>query len=297
MRKFLILSLVLCSIFIIIISAHILYLKSMAAEETYPEDTWLAAEEVKRALIIVAHDDDMATSAGTITRLCRSGWTVREMCFYQQGGMYFKKDSAKNPIRKVSLKQVADIQGFEGVDPIDFNFRKDMETEKAYMPMPYEMLNENYHTDSLYAIIGAYIEKHKPSVIFTLDNVFGGYGHPDHVIISRIIHRYCTDHKDEPGFTVKRIYQPVFSPSLSRKVMGKMPVYNEARKVYGVEGSPVPDVQVTVADMSRIKKDVFKAYVSEQNSFRQIWPYYNWYPHWIYFRIFDRDFYSVININ
>lgn len=282
---------------VIAIGGHIFHLNTIAAKETYPDDNYLLTAPDKKALIIVAHDDDMVGSAGTISMLCDNGWTIREMCFYQQGGLYSKKDSAKNPIRKKSLQQVATIQGLQGVDPVDFNFRNDMETEKSYMPMPYDSFATNYKTDSLLHIIGDYIQAHKPSVIFTLDNVIGGYGHPDHTMMSQLVMRYCKEHKYDTGFTVNKIYQSVFSPSLSEKVMKDMPVYHEAKKVYHADGMPLPDVQVNFYAYAKKKKDCMLAYTTEQNSLKQIWPYYNWYPYNIYFRIFNREFFHVVEVS
>lgn len=293
-RRFLLITLILS---IIAIAVHLYYISTLAPTEKYPEDTYLFSSTDKNALIIVAHDDDMATTAGTITQLCKSGWNIRELCFYQQGGLYFKKDSTKNPIRKQSLQQAVVIQGLAGADPVDFNFRNDMETEKSYMPMPYSEFPKNYKLDSLATIIAGYIEKYKPSVIFTLDSIIGGYGHPDHVMISQRVIDYCRRHKNDPGFSVKKIYHPVFPPSQSERVLSKMPVYNEAKKVYQCNGMPKPDVQFAYGDASQQKKRVMQAYVTEQNSFKQISPYYSWYPHWIYFKIFDRDFFKVIDVS
>jgi N-acetylglucosamine malate deacetylase 2 len=296
MNRYIMIGVILFVTAIAAIGAHIYYLTSLAAKEIYPADTYLDTAEDKNALIIVAHDDDMAGSSGTITRLCSNGWKIREMCFYQQGGLYFKKDSAKNPIRKSSLADVAKIQGLAGTDPVDFNFRKNMETEKSYFPIPYNDFPVNYYIDSMKQYIGSYIRKYNPSVIFTLDDRFGGYGHPDHVLVSKVVLQYCLEHKNDPGFTVKKIYQAVFPPSLSEKVLGRLPIYIEAKKVYQCNGSPSPDVQINIVKYSKQKKAVMKTYITEQNSFRQIWPYYNLYPHWLYFRIFDRDFFRVINI-
>ncbi len=294
LRRFLLITLIL---FIVLVAGHIYYITTLAPTEKYPADNYLLSETDKKALIIVAHDDDMAYSAGTITLLCKNGWQIREMCFYQQGGLYFKKDSAKNPIRKRSLQQAVILQGLQGADPVDFNFRNDMETEKSYMPMAYSQFATNYKLDSLTNFIAAYIEKYKPSVIFTLDSLMGGYGHPDHVMISQRVMDYCRQHKSDPGFSVKKIYQPVFSPSQSDRVLSKMPVYNEAKKVYQCEGMPLPDVQVEFGEHSKEKKQVMQAYTTEQNSFKKITPYYNWYPHWVYFKIFDRDFYKVVDVS
>lgn len=279
------------------IAGHLGYLYSLSAKETYPADKYLLNATDKSALIIVAHDDDMAGSSGTMSLLCRNGWKIREMCFYQQGGLYWKKDSLKNPIRKNSLAKVAEIQGLGGTDPVDFNFRNDMETEKSYMPMPYSKFPSNYKLDSLRSIISKYINEYKPSVIFTLDNQIGGYGHPDHVMISQLIVEYCRMHNNDSGFKVRKIYQPVFPPSLAERVLGKMPVYNEAKKVYQSSGMPLPDVQINIAGNARQKKQTMLAYTTEQNSLTKIWPYYNWYPSWLYFRIFDRDFFRVIDVS
>ena len=237
------------------IGGHIYYLTTLSAKENYPEDSYLDAEPNKNALIIVAHDDDMVGSAGTISMLCKNGWNIREKCFYQQGGLYFKKDSIKNPIRKNDLARVANIQGLSGIDPVDFNFRNDMETEKSYMPMPYSKFQEIYKEDSLIELIGDYIQQYKPSVIFSLDNIIGGYGHPDHVLIGRLVVEYCRLHKNVPGFSVKKIYQPTFPPSLAENVLGKLPVYIEAKKVYATHGMPLPDVQVNIYQFAKQKKE------------------------------------------
>ena len=296
MKKVLRISVLLLGLAILAIGGHIYYLSTLAAKETYPDDQYLQAEQNKNALIIVAHDDDMIGSAGTITMLSKQGWKIREMCFYQQGGLYFKKDSIKNPIRKMSLNKVATIQGLQGVDPVDFNFRNDMETEKSYFPMPYAQFSKNYKLDSLDLYIAAYIERNKPSVIFTLDSVMGGYGHPDHVVVSQTVIKYCRSHKNDPGFPVKKIYQAVFPPSLSENVLSPLPVYKEAKKVYETNGMPLPDVQVNFYEYAKQKKQAMLTYTTEQNSLQKIWPWYNWYPSWIYFKIFDRDFFKVIDV-
>ena len=281
----------------ICISLHLYYLSTLAATENYPEDSYLETAPNKTALIIVAHDDDMVGSSGTISMLCQAGWKVREMCFYQQGGLYLEKNRIKNPVRKKSLEQVAKIQGMWGIDPVDLNFRNDMNTEKPYMPMPYSKFPENYKIDSLNTIIGNYIEQYKPTVIFSLDNIIGGYGNPDHVLIGQLVVNYCREHKHDAGFTVKKIYQPVFAPSLAERVLRKLPVYIEAKKVYQCDGMPLPDVQINIYPYASQKKEAMVAYTTEQNSLRKFWPYYHWYPSWIYFRIFDRDFFKVIDVD
>jgi murein endopeptidase len=79
--------------------------------------------------------------------------------------------------------------------------------------------------------------------------------------------------------------------------MSDMEVYNEAKKIYNMPGAPVPDVEINFYAEAEKKKECLQAYTTEQNSIRKIWPYYNWYPYWIYFRIFDRDFFRVVDVS
>jgi len=162
--------------------------------------------------------------------------------------------------------------------------------------MPYDSFPKVYLMDSLKGYIGRYIEQYKPSVLFTLDDVIGGYGHPDHVLVSKLARKYCEEHKSDSGFSVKKIYQNVFSPSLSENVMKNSPTYIQAKQVYHCDGMPEPSVQINFYDYARNKKMVIQAYTTEQNSLRKIWPYYHWYPAFIYFKIFDRDFFHVVDI-
>ena len=279
------------------IGAHLYYLTTLSATETYPEDFYLDSEKNKIALIIVAHDDDAVGSAGTISMLCNKGWIIREMCFYQAGGLYFKKDSTKNQIRKKSLTQAAKIQGLKEVVPIDFNLKFDMTSKKGYMPVPYEEFPKIFKIDSLKTFIGNFIQRHKPSVIFTLDDSIGGYGHPDHVLISRLVLDYCKTHRNDSSFSVKKIYQPVFPPSLAESILKDNPTYVAARQVYQCKGMPLPDVQVNFYPYAKQKKAAMLSYITEQNSLKLIWPYYRYYPSWVYFKIFDRDFFRVITMD
>ncbi|RLD82966.1 MAG: hypothetical protein DRJ10_04465, partial [Bacteroidetes bacterium] len=56
-------------------------LKKFAAIETYPEDAILDTISNKKALIIVAHDDDDCMMSGTIAKLTANGWTIKQLSF------------------------------------------------------------------------------------------------------------------------------------------------------------------------------------------------------------------------
>ena len=59
--------------------------------------------------------------------------------------------------------------------------------------------------------------------------------------------------------------------------------------------SMLPDVRVRASVNLPARKKRMKT-CSRQNSFRQIWPWYNWYPYWVYFHIFDHRIHHIVNV-
>jgi len=285
------------SVFIIIItvailavSGHLFYLSSLNGDETFPEDTYLNNVTTKTALIIVAHDDDAISSSGTISELTKQGWKIHFLTFY---GNWRKED---NPTRKREVEQVAKIQNLASIDLFDFSIQKTDTVEKPWMPVPYVRFADYMKTDSLEILILKAIEKYQPSVIFSLDDIFGGYGHPEHVCVSQIITRVCSENKMKESFPVNRIYQAIYTQTMNENIIGDMPVYLAAKKVYNPDQMPVPDVEIDIYNSANEKMRVMQAYESQHRNLKKYWPYYHWYPSWVYFKIFDKEYFRVINV-
>ena len=274
---------------VILLALLFTQLHLLAESDSYPEDDFLRSEPNKTALIIVAHDDDAVSMAGTISRLCRNGWTVRQMCYYQGW-------KGNDSIRKVNLREVAAIQGIRDVESKDFVLRKqEFLVEDPWRAIPYAAFDTIYHVNSIKQDIASFINRYQPSVIFSLDDSIGGYGHPEHVLISRLTRDLCRERLKDSVFSVKRIYQAVFDPKMNRKILKDLDAFKAAREVYGFEETPSPHVQVTITNEAGEKKKVMLAYRTEQGTLKKIWPYYTYVPASIYFRIFDREFYRVLD--
>lgn len=270
------------------IVGHIFWLKSLNGNETFPADDFLATASNKTALIIVAHDDDAIGCAGTISQLTKKGWQIHFLTFY---GNWRKED---NIIRKAEVNQVAEIQQLKSVSLVDFNIQKSDTVQQPWMPIPYKNFNEFFKIDSLKLLITAAIQQHQPSVIFTLDNVIGGYGHPEHVCVSQSIIDVCKENKSE--FSVQKIYQAVFSRTLNENILKNNPAFIAAKKVYNTSGSPIPTVEIDIIESAADKKDCMMAYESQKRNLKKVWPYFDKYPAWIYFRIFPKEYFYVIEV-
>lgn len=273
-----------------VIAAHFYWLSTLNGNEVFPEDIFLNEVENKVALVVVAHDDDAIGCAGTISELTRKGWQVHFLTFY---GQWRKAD---NPVRKEEVKKVAAIQKLSSIHLIDFSIQKSDTVREPWRPIPYSQFNTYLQVDSLKEIITKYIQTYNPSVIFSLDNIIGGYGHPEHVCVSQSILDVCSDSSYNIT-SVQKIYQAVFTRTLNENILKNNPAFIAAKRVYQVEGSPIPTVEVDIYKSSYEKKQVMLAYHSQRRNLKKIWPYYHVYPHWVYFKLFNKEYFHVIDLD
>ncbi|MEO8088520.1 MAG: hypothetical protein ABI763_17000, partial [Bacteroidota bacterium] len=205
--------------------------------------------------------------------------------------------SEENLVRKEEIKNAASISGIKNLELVDVDILNGSDTiPEPWMPVPYLRFPEYFKLDTLKYIIANAIFKYKPSVIFTLDDVIGGYGHPQHIAISRCINDVCRLFKDTIDFPVKKIYQSVFPHSQEEKIFSPLPAHQSGKIIYGVKGMPEPDVFVQINDFGNKKKNFMCAFESQKRNIRKVWPYYNWYPSWIYFRIFDKEYFRTLEV-
>ena len=268
-------------------------LQQLAPIETYPEDTWLKEETNKRALIIVAHDDDALGCAGTITQLCEQGWQVSMFCLYAD----IERVADRNTIRQQDILKVKEIQGLQEIQWHAFIYRKDLEkSQTAYYPIPPATFDTLFFRDTLMQLIDAHIERWQPSVIFSLDDVIGGYGHPEHKYISTLARESAMKHSITKGGTVERVYQAVFSPSQAETSLKDSEIYRQGKITYQCNGMPEPTTQVHITSVAEKKYAAMQAYSTEQPNILRVWKYYDKVDAVTYFNIFDREFFRVIDV-
>ena len=273
------------------VAANIIYLFTLTPKEEFPEDTYLKNEPNKTALIIVAHDDDALVFSGTTALLAANGWDISFMCFYTD--QYRPED---NRTRKLEMQKVLEIEGLKNLELIDFTITKSLETiNNPWMPIPYDEFQEKLEVDSLKMYVLKAIKKYNPSVIFTLDNEIGFYGNPEHVLVGQVAVEICSLYKDSSNFSVKKIYHGVFPYSQAEKIMGKGKVYTEGKKIYGCNGMPTPDVQINISSFTTIKKKIFLAHASQHRNLKKFYPFYHYYPGWLYFGIFNKEYFRIIS--
>lgn len=277
------------------LGAHMYMVHSLAPTESYPTDTWLDEVQTKRALVIVAHDDDVMAMTGTMAYLKAKGWQVRHLTF-----------RADDPARVARFEALAQQVATE-VAFIPFGqqtYRRDLDTlQRPWWPIPVEKFPSVFDLDTVYQALHSQIETYRPSVLFTLDDSIGGYGHPEHVMISRLVHRYCREQAARGQQAPPRLYQSVYSPHMEAKILrwhfnlwNFQNPFEAACRIYEApNGMPAPTTQINIRAFASAKKDYYLSYgPREQRSLRKFAPYYAQYPAWIYFSWFDREFFRVL---
>ncbi len=266
-------------------------LKKFAATETYPTDNYLDTVTPKRALIIVAHDDDDCVMAGTIAKLKTQGWVIKQFSLQKHKGL----DTLTHPSHITCDGNELLLK--DGV----YRLGMDTLTYGAY-PLAYAEIDKQFYTAKVSEALVDKINKFKPSVIFTLDDIKGGYGHPEHVFVSRLVVKLFK----EDLISCKRIYQSVYTPHMEREIVYKwldmqLKDWNHpnlsliSNKLYDVKGMPEPNVQVTISKFADQKMKYLLAYNEDvRRNIRKFIPYFETVDAQTYFKVFNREFFRII---
>jgi len=265
-------------------------LKKFAATEIYPEDTYLDTVANKRAMIIVAHDDDDCIMSGTIAKLTANGWTINQLSFEVHNTPGENRNAA-HIICEGSEKILEDGLYRPGVDTIKY----------PYMPISYEEIEKQYLHEKVATALIERVNEFNPSVLFTFDNIKGGYGHPDHIFISQLV----LDLFKEDKINAQLIYQGVITRHMEAEIdrwqKPKMEKWGypqpgpAADKLYGIDGIPEPDVQINITAQAETKMTYLRTYPENvRKNFRKYIPYYEEFDAKLYFSIFDREFFRII---
>jgi LmbE family N-acetylglucosaminyl deacetylase len=265
-------------------------LKKLAATETFPEDNYLDTVSNKKALIIVAHDDDDCAMPGTIAKLKAEGWQIKQLSLVSH------KPGNDHPATIIC----------EGNELIlaDGLYRTGLDTMKyPYVPIPKEEMEKQFLREKITQALLNKVNNFEPSVIFTLDNEMGGYGHPEHIFISRLVF----DLFNTKEIRAQRIYQSVFTNHMEKEIVDTW-LYNKmknsgypnasemAKTMYQLkDGMPEPTVQVNITAQAETKMAYLLAYPeSVRKNLRKFIPYFQEFDAKTYFSVFDREFFRVI---
>jgi LmbE family N-acetylglucosaminyl deacetylase len=268
------------------------------SQEVYPTDTILQSFNIKKAMIIIAHDDDIAAMSGTISKLNKDGWKIEVLSFH----MNSERDKAQIEACRTILDSVRFFDFNYSQWRLDLNERKQ---EELYLPVEKEKFAVTFNQKIVEDEIVKQVKDFNPSVVFTLDNEIGAYGHPEHVFISQLV----LDLAQSKQIPITYIYQSVYTPHMTESIMMrhskrmikwgfKGDGWEIAKKTYKVNGMPKPTTQIYIKSEASEKMEYLKSYNERERKTIDFYiPAFEQYSAVEYFSVFDREFFNMIKIN
>jgi len=266
-----------------------------AATEVYPQDTILQSIANKRAMLVIAHDDDMCAMSGTISQLNKKGWEIAVVSF--------TKTPERNAAQIKACSGILDTVMFVDLQPEQY--RNDLGGEKnPYYAISKSEFNRVFNRDIIEKEFLQRIQDFNPTIIFTLDNDMGGYGHPEHAFISQMVLDLAYEKRISPSY----IYQSVYTNHMENTIMKRHSErmkswgfagdeWENAKEIYQVSGMPEPTVQITISSEAKEKMAYLRSYNKREREILGFFmPEFEKYEAEEYFKIFDREFFRVIEL-
>lgn len=232
-------------------------------------------------LCVFAHPDDEILLAGTLHLMAQQGRRVV--------GLYLTRGEAGptgdlvprqqlGAARSQELEQAGQVLGYHALQILDFGDGQLPQTDSAQM---------------VQAIAQA-IAQHRPQVLLTYDDRVGLYGHPDHVAAARYTKQVFLQGQARPDFPVKRLFQATLGQNTVKAALKLAPGFKNRYPTEPGKGLPLPHFAVRITPAGTAKMAALQAHRTQASVFDKLMPFYKSLPQWLYFRLFDREYYAEV---
>lgn len=268
---------ILLSPFILIVAGnHLLH------DREIPEkDSLISNPESKTILAFFPHPDDEITVAGTLVSLKEAGHQIHLVCLTKGEAADTEGKLTREElgvIRAIEMQNAANSLGIQYLHHLDY---------------PDSGL-ENLGLDSLKKIALKWINQIQPDILLSYDSKVGLYGHPDHRLSGLAMEEVFLENKDQMGFSPKQLFQITLSP---KQIQFALKVSTGFQKNYPKDpekGLPRPDFSLDTHFYFDQVLEAMHAHQSQQKVLKDLMPYHDQIPSWIYSRIFGREYFHEV---
>jgi LmbE family N-acetylglucosaminyl deacetylase len=268
---------------LLVLGAGFVFLNRAVNDDVVPKlaatDSLFAPGAAHVAMAVWAHPDDEITSAGTLARLVHAGAKVTLVYFTHGEGAHFTGYTADQlyRMRPEEAQAAGRALGVSDVVVLDYGDSK-LTTADA---------------GKAKADLAALIASRRPSTIIGFDERVGYYGHPDHAQVGRWTAEVVRNGASDPTFPVRRLYQA----TLPRRMIALALKYISAFRTHYPKapgmGLPEPTLAVPIASQATAKRAVLDAHKSQVKVIDDVQPYGRKLPSWLYYRLFDREYFTL----
>lgn len=236
----------------------------------------------KRIMAIFAHPDDEIMVAGTFHKLNKDANVTSVLAAFTRGeagptgGLVSQENLGEERTKELNnVAKILDVDHLEIFDYPDGGL-KDTDPEK------------------IKATIRELIETYKPTTVITYDDVVGLYGHPDHVLMSKLTKEVVKEETATGNSSIKRLYMVTLPKPMIDLALKLSPTFQERYPSEG--GLPEPTIAFPMASEAKERKQVLLAHKTQWEVVGSVQPYHDKMPSWVYYRIFDREYYHLVDI-
>ena len=225
-----------------------------------------------RILYVVAHPDDEVLMSGTLSLLKRKYRLPVKGLYLTHGedGPTFDlvPKSGLLERRTQELSRVNELLRLDEMTVCDY-------PDRYLAQQDFDVVCETVRREA---------EAFAPTYVFTFDESIGMYGHTDHVTAGRAAVRVA---KTLAG--VKGVFQMTLPGGMLTLALKLSRTFRE--RYDPARGLPKPNVAANIYRWRNTRFAVTRAHETQTAVMRELQPYYEKLPRWLYYAIFDREYF------
>lgn len=236
-----------------------------------------ASSSPQKVLVFFAHPDDEVAVGGTLNLLKERGHLLHMVYLTQgengpTGGLVSQEKLGETRVGE--MRRVADFLGAASLDILNY-------PDSGLKHLPVELFEQ---------IAQEMVEKYQVDYVITYDSKVGLYGHPDHRAVSQGMENYFVKNVAKKGFPVKQLFQVTLCPKQIAVALQLSPGFQRNYPKEGL-GLPRPDFAIRTTSFFGALTRMMELHATQQQVFKDLLPYKDQVPQYVYARIFDREYF------
>jgi N-acetylglucosamine malate deacetylase 2 len=270
--------------FILLLSPWVLILFGINQLHDYDipqQEQLVESGQKQRFLVIFPHPDDEVTVAGTLMKLKDEGHEVQMVCLTrgERGNSAGIEDEIQLArLRTDEMQKAADLIG---ADELHLKNYPDSGLEKMGL-------------DSLKEIISIVIDEIKPDVLISYDSRISLYGHPDHTLTGQAVEEVFLENRGNGAFAPEGMYQVTLCRKQVKFALKLASGFQRNYPEDSTLGLPQPDFSINTQAYFPRTLGVLQTHQTQQAVLKDMMPFHDKVPNWIYSRVFDREYFREV---
>lgn len=263
------------AVLLVLMAAAFLFVRGRLNDGAVPTARSLLIPGARKTVMAIwAHPDDEITSAGTLRAMAQEGAHV-VLIYLTRGEAardtgYSREDLAQ--VRRLEAQAAGTTLGAQAVEVFEW-------PDGGLATVDSEAVKE---------ALRERINYWRPSVLISFDERIGYYGHPDHVATGRWSRELAQEEN-----SVRRLYQATLPKALIKLALKLVGAFRNNYPSEPAAGLPAPTVAVPIARFAAAKRRLLDVHASQAKVIADVQPGYDKLPAWLYYRLFDREYFAL----